>query len=993
VLGRFLNADDPAGHLTPQDCFIQTETTGCAGSENRPLGQVEPACFRGQVGEAWLAAQSASARVVRAQLARQAARDAHSRWLAHCADKQATLSLSGHILDELADFENTESKVSTIFGAVRGAAQLVAGYVSSNPALALGGGGDLGRGLVDLVRATGDRKTALEKLARAVSREGELDDCWNQADLAAIPVAGAEQEVTVAMSDLQGALAHTATIHNRLIASVREAAAAIARETGRLRPRIAFHYWAQEKLEIFQRRMARARRMTYLYLRAVEHDLQRNFGLDDDVIGASHPEQLNQVAIQLGGFLANGIEKRVPSRKHVVVSLCNDVLRLPEHNGEIDCDQPNSAQRFRELLFSPASAMYKEDGTYLGQAIPFTLTPELAGRGHPAVFSRCVERLAEVDVNFVNDSLTLMPVMLAKRETFYSETCADHVGEIGPLQQGTLRSSNNLLVEGPAAHFGRDFEWARADINALKFDRTVLVDRDPPGTNAVRDLGGRGLYGDYALIIPPGTLNDLVANPGTLRDLQVRFDYVSVADQGVASPPGGHDVTIGYLGGDDQPLGNLNGNAVSATCTVNCAPDAVSTLTAAPAAGWRFGGWTGACAGASTTCSVPTASTRRVWATFVDDRTFDLTLASAGTGSGIVTTGWLGGGNGAAWTIPSPTLPLLQRLPANAPVSLTATAAPGSTFTGWSGGGCAANPCIISAAGATGAATVTATFAANPVPPMLTINRTGAWETWSHVHGFCRTLLWSGNVTDGQEIPCEDYVCKVPFSMGAALNLGWQIEIAPGQDCYFPSVFGPDCGTGPSVPSLPGACNILMNTDRSVSLQHTYTTYLDVTRPSHGRITNADSSINCGSPDSGAPQFDVWCHKGFPVNSWVTVFATPAPGFQFSGWTGAASPCGTNTSCTFFLSVASGHVAISAGFNTPPPPPVCTPGATRGCCTCPPGRCADPGTQTCRSNGQWGSCVGSQCGTLSFTDGSPASLDDGTADVPPLLIAPSTSSP
>src|SRR6185436_4745112 len=99
--------------------------------------------------------------------------------------------------------------------------------------------------------------------------------------------------------------------------------------------------------------------------------------------------------------------------------------------------------------------------------------------------------------------------------------------------------------------------------------------------------------------------------------------------------------------------------------------------------------------------------------------------------------------------------------------------------------------------------------------PMLTINRTGAWENWSHVHGFCRPMLWSGSVTTGQEIPCADYVCKVPFTQGTALNLGWQISSFANENCYTPLVFGPDCGTGPSVPSLPGACNILMNMNRS----------------------------------------------------------------------------------------------------------------------------------------------------------------------------------
>jgi hypothetical protein len=972
VVGRFLNANDPAGPLSPQDCFIQKETAGCSGSQSTALGQVDPKCLRGQVGEAWLALQSASARVIRAQLARQAARATHSSWLAHCADKQGSLDLASHIHDELVAFEIKEAQVSRLVGAVKGAAEVVAGYVTENPSLLTGGAADLARSVRDMHDATVERKAALDKLERAIIRRDTLNDCWAQAGLAGIPVAGAEQEIVTAVADMQVASAHAATIHNRLFASVREAGAAIARETGRLRPRIAFHYWAQEKLEIFQRRMARARRMTYLYLRGVEHDLQRNFQLADDVLAASHPEQLNQIALQLSGFLSNGIEKRVPARKHVALSLCNDVLRLPERHGELDCDQPKSAQRFRELVFSPANAMYKEDGTYLGQALPFTLTPELAGRGHPAVFSRCAERLAEVDASFVNDALSLMPVLLAKRETFYSDTCSDHLGEIGPIQEGTLRSSNNLLVEGPAAHFGRDFEWARADINALRFDRPTFIDRDPPGTNAVRDLGGRGLYGDYALIVPPATLNDLVANPGSLKDIQVRFDYVSVADQGVAPPPATRALSISYLDGDGQVLSNLGGNAVSATCTASCADGSVSTLTATTATGWHFGGWTGACTGAATTCTVAMDRSRRVWATFVDDRAFDLTLASAGSGSGIVTSGWPGAGVGPAWTIPSPSLPFVQHLPSQVPVYMTATPNPDSTFVGWSGGGCTGttNPCVISSAGATGAATVTATFAANPVPPMLTVNRTGVWETWSFVHAGFRSVLFSGPIDTGSQVPCDDYVCKVPFAQGTALNLGL---VSPSlvtdtsdqtQNGYFSSLLGPDCATGPSVPWLPNACNVLMNGNRSVTIQSTPGSFFDVIRPTHGGIFADPPMINCASPDTGTnTQVDLWCHGARPVGSVVTLSASPAPGYKLTGWTGAAAACGASPTCSLTLAAPYAHITLSATFGVPPPPQVCTPGTERSCCNCPGGNCAELGVQTCKDNGSgWTVCGGAVCG-------------------------------
>ena len=98
--------------------------------------------------------------------------------------------------------------------------------------------------------------------------------------------------------------------------------------------------------------MARARRMTYLFLRAVEHDLQKIEGLDTAVLGAVHPEQLSQIALLLGGELGDGMEKRHPGAMSKVISLCQDVLQLPALNGERTCDEPKSRQQFRNILFS-----------------------------------------------------------------------------------------------------------------------------------------------------------------------------------------------------------------------------------------------------------------------------------------------------------------------------------------------------------------------------------------------------------------------------------------------------------------------------------------------------------------------------------------------------------------------------------------------------------------------------------------------------------------
>jgi len=342
------------------------------------------------------------------------------------------------------------------------------------------------------------------------------------------------------------------------------------------------------------------------------------------VIGAVHPEQLNQTAVFLAAQLAHGLEQRNPGRLSTVLSLCNNVLHLPEQMDEINCDQPKSQQRFRELLYSPANAVYKEDGTYLGQAIPFTLTPGMAKTGEPGFITRCAERLAEVDAVFSGDlaNTTALPLKIAKRQTFYSETCADHIGDIGPIQEGTLRSSNNLLLDGAGAQFGQDFVWVRGQVNAVVDSSDPnFITRKQAGPTSTEDLGGRGLYGDYQVIVTPPALEHLVASPGGLRDIKVRFDFMSVEDLGTSPPPGTRQLSIEMRDGAGAVLTGADGNTVNTTCN-NCTAGEVATISATPAAGWHFAGWTGACAGVVIPCTVVMIAAHKVWVIFIDDCIF-----------------------------------------------------------------------------------------------------------------------------------------------------------------------------------------------------------------------------------------------------------------------------------------------------------------------------------------------------------------------------------
>jgi hypothetical protein len=157
--------------------------------------------------------------------------------------------------------------------------------------------------------------------------------------------------------------------------------------------------------------------------------------------------------------------------------------------------------------------------------------------------------------------------------------------------------------------------------------------------------------------------------------------------------------------------GSVTSNPGALTCGSFCTGDFISgsvvTLTAVPQAGAIFAGWGGDCAaaGASVTCSLSMLGAHNVIATF-NTPPVHLVVTKAGTGSGSVTSSFGGIDCGATCDGDAPSREL---------VTLTAVAAPGSTFTGWTGDcGGAATSCKTMFFEDS---RVTATFSLDETPP------------------------------------------------------------------------------------------------------------------------------------------------------------------------------------------------------------------------------------------------------------------------------------
>jgi hypothetical protein len=313
--------------------------------------------------------------------------------------------------------------------------------------------------------------------------------------------------------------------------------------------------------------------------------------------------------------------------------------------------------------------------------------------------------------------------------------------------------------------------------------------------------------------------------------------------------------------------GTGKGTITSAPEGINCPGDCSQaygpgqsvTLTAAPAAGSTFTGWSGGGCTGTSTCVVSTNSAVAVTATFTLI-TFPLTVAKAGTGAGTVSSNMGGIACGAACAA--------SFVPGTM-VTLTAAPAAGSTFGGWSGGGCTGTAaCVVSVAAAT---TVTATFTLN-----------------TYAFSVVKAGTGTGTVVSPSGINCGA-TCTQMVNHGTIIGL----TATPAAGSTFAGWTGGGCaGTGP--------CTVTATAATSVTATFTLQQFtLSVAKNGTGSGTVTGTGISCGAT----------CSATYPYGTNVTLTATPTAGSTFAGWSGVCAGTGT---CTVSMVVAR---SVTATFN------------------------------------------------------------------------------
>ena len=318
-------------------------------------------------------------------------------------------------------------------------------------------------------------------------------------------------------------------------------------------------------------------------------------------------------------------------------------------------------------------------------------------------------------------------------------------------------------------------------------------------------------------------------------------------------------------------------------CSEGYAHNTVVALTATPGSGYSFTGWSGACTGTGS-CSVTMDFLKSVSATFTLN-TYALTISRTGTGAGTVTGTGISCGSDCGESFTHGSM-----------VTLTATANGGSSFAGWSGGGCSGvGTCTVTM---DAVKSVTATFTAHitynvvlegaqETPPLsvtgigggtatvdtvnntITLNLTYSGltgpATAAHLHGPAARGAPAGvKLNIGTASPITNVVTYLEADEADILSGAWYVNIHTAAN-----------GGG----ELRGQLDNLGAANKMLS----------VVRAGTGDGTVTGTGINCPAD----------CNEAYGHNTVVLLTANPAMGSTFAGWSGGG--CSGTGSCSVTL--------------------------------------------------------------------------------------------
>jgi pimeloyl-ACP methyl ester carboxylesterase len=388
-------------------------------------------------------------------------------------------------------------------------------------------------------------------------------------------------------------------------------------------------------------------------------------------------------------------------------------------------------------------------------------------------------------------------------------------------------------------------------------------------------IGNHVSYGAFA-----GAIDDVQIYNRVLSASEITSLYAAPANLSVTRNGGGGGTVVS----------NYAGINCGSACSANFAGGTSVTLTATPDANSTFAGWSGAGCSGTGSCTVRLSQNAAVTATFNQLATNQtLSISKSGSGTGTVSSSpggiWCGATCSASFSN-------------GVYVTLNASPDAGSTFVGWSGGGCyGTGSCTVFM---NTAQYVTAVF--NVAPPVITAITDSSYSYT--IYTTSTIVIWGSNFSSGGSNTVQfqrpgygdvwlyqgdghyywDYATsQINANLDGRLAAGWWTATVRNAS---------------GAPS--GGFNVLIN-----GVMQTLTVSKNGT--GSGTVSSNTGSIWCGYT----------CTASFASGTYVTLTASPDAGSTFAGWSGGG--CYGTGSCT--VSMTSSQW-VTATFN--PAGPVVT---------------------------------------------------------------------
>ncbi len=449
-----------------------------------------------------------------------------------------------------------------------------------------------------------------------------------------------------------------------------------------------------------------------------------------------------------------------------------------------------------------------------------------------------------------------------------SETCDDGADTATCDHDCTMPACNDGITNAAAGEQCEDGNTMNGDgcsstcklepfvlTAALAGNGTGTITSNPTGINCGADCNELFLAGTVVTLnATPGATSTFVGWSGACMGSGACVVTMSQT-RSVTATFAANRLTVTKSGAG---TGTITGGGIScgSTCTQDYTVGTIVTLTPAPSGDSVFTGWSGACTGMGT-CTVTMNSATSVNANFELDL-FPLSVSQTGGGNGTVTSVPAGIDCGTTCA---------ASFTANSIVTLVASPAADSNFTGWSGACTGTSTCAVTM---TQAKSVTASFVLKPIT--LTVNVTAGGTVTSTPAG----------------INCSNATCSASFPAGQMVVL----HPNPASNKAFTAWGGACTGTLPS-----SDCTVTMDVAKTVTATFE-TNRLTVVRTGTGTGTVTASGINCGGN----------CTQDYNQGTAVAATATPASGSVFVGWSG---PCTGTGTCNLTM---NGPVTLTAEF-------------------------------------------------------------------------------